>query len=79
MLETCASIDGLKDILSQTNSDKLCHPIAYVSRALSVQQKRYAITEQETLAVVWEKSHFHSYLYGHDVTIFTDHSAVKAV
>ena len=24
-------------------------------------------------------SHFHSYLYGHDVTVLTDHSAVKAV
>ena len=24
-------------------------------------------------------SHFHHYLYGHNVTVFTDHSAVKAV
>ena len=24
-------------------------------------------------------SHFHAYLYGHDVQVFTDHSAVKAV
>ena len=40
---------------------------------------RYAITELETLAIVWAMSHFHSYLYGHDVTVLTDHSAVKAV
>ena len=26
-----------------------------------------------------EKLHFHAYLYGHDVEIRTDHSAVKAV
>jgi len=49
------------------------------SRALSATEKRYAITEFETLAVVWAVSHFHAYLYGNDVTIFTDHSAVKAV
>ena len=79
VLETDASIHGLGAILSQINNDNMCHPIAYASRALSAQEKRYAITEQETLAVVWAVSHFHSYLYGHDVTIFTDHSAVRAV
>jgi len=30
-------------------------------------------------AVVWAVIHFHAYLYGNDVTIYTDHSAVKAV
>lgn len=39
----------------------------------------WSITEPETLAVVWEVSHFHAYLYSHDVQVFTDHSAVKAV
>ena len=29
--------------------------------------------------MVWAISHFHSYLYGHSVTVFTDHTAVKAV
>ena len=42
-------------------------------------QKRYGITELETLAVVWSMQHFHAYLYGHEVNVFTDHSAVKAV
>ena len=36
-------------------------------------------TELETLAVVWAVNHFHAYLYGHDVVVFTYHSAVKAV
>ena len=31
-----------------------------------------------TLAVVWALSHFHYYLYGHKVTVITDHTAVKA-
>lgn len=53
--------------------------VAYTSRALSPQEKRHVITELESLAVVWAVNHFHAYLYGHDVVVFTDHSAVKAV
>ena len=78
-LETDASAKGLGAILSQLGEDKKRHPVAYASRALSDSERRYAITELETLAVVWAMSHFHHYLYGHNVTVFTDHSAVKAV
>ena len=42
-------------------------------------EKRCGITELESLAVVWGISHFHHFLYGHNVTIYTDHTAVKAV
>ena len=37
------------------------------------------MTELEILAVVWACNHFHAYLYGHNVTVYTDHSAVKAI
>ena len=47
--------------------------------ALFPLEKHYAITELESLAVVWTVNHFHAYLHGHDVVVFTDHSAVKAV
>ena len=78
-LETDASIKGLGAVLSQLQDDSCLHPVAYASRSLSGAEKRYAITELETLAVVWAVSHFHAYLYGNDVTVYTDHSAVKAV
>ena len=78
-LETDASVKGLGAIQSQAGEDERRHPVAYASRALSEPEKRYAITEMETLAVVWAMSHFRHYLYGHNVTVFTDHSAVKAV
>ena len=56
------------------------HPVVYASRPLSTLEKTYAVTELETLAVVWAICHVHVYLYGHDVTVYTDHSsAVKAV
>ena len=79
VLETDASAQGLGAVLSQVQDDKRLHPIAYASRALSPQEKKYAITELETLAVVWAVQHYHAYLYGHEVTVYTDHSAVKAV
>jgi len=53
--------------------------VAYESTALSEPEKCYTVTELETLAVVWVLNHFHAYLYGHDVVVYTDHSAVKAV
>ena len=53
--------------------------VAYASRSLSPQERNYRITELETLAVVWAISHFKSYLYGSSVTVYTDHSAIKAI
>ena len=48
-------------------------------RALSPGERNYAITELETLAVVWAVTHFRAYLYGSSVAVYTDHSAVKSV
>ena len=60
-------------------SDEKLHPVAFASRALSPSEKNYSITELETLAVVWAMSHFHAYVYGNEVLVYTDHSAVKAI
>lgn len=79
ILETDASIMGLGAVLSQLQKDDQTHPVAYASRALSQTEQCYAITELETLAVVWAICHFHAYLYWHSVVVYTDHSAVRAV
>ena len=79
LLETDACVKGLGAVLSQKQSDSCFHPVAYASRSLSAPEKNYSITELETLAVVWAIQHFHAYLYGHEVTVVTDHSAVQAV
>ena len=79
ILETDASGEGLGAVLCQIQDDSLSHPIAYASRSLSKAEGNYSITELETLAVVWAVSHFHTYLYAHDVTVYTNNSAVRAV
>ena len=65
--------------MSQLQDDEKVHLVAYASRALSDPEKRFAVTELETLAVIWALNHFHTYLYGNEVIVYTDHSAVKAV
>ena len=79
VLETDASTMGLGAVLAQVQDDGRIHPVAYASRAVSQPEANYGITELETLAVVWAITYFHTYLYGHSVTVFTDHTAVKAV
>ena len=53
--------------------------MAYASRSLSLAERNYGISELETLAVVWAITHFRRYVYGNDVAVFTDHSAVRAI
>ena len=64
--------------MSQQLNSQL-HPVAFASRALSPQERNYSITDLETLAILWLCSHFRAYLYGHVVTIYTDHLASQAV
>ena len=74
-METEALVNKLGAVLShQIQEDKRLHPIAFASQVLTPAER---ITDLETLAVVGAVSHFHYYLYGHRVTIITDHSAVK--
>ena len=75
-----ASPAGLGAILSQhdNNGENEC-VIAYGSRALTAVEQRYSQTEREALAVVWACEHFHLYVYGQPVKIFTDHKALVSI
>ena len=65
-------------MLSQVQDDGLIHPVAYASRSLS---KPEANVQHHGTGDIGGcmGSDFHSCLYGHSVTVFTDHTAVKAV
>ena len=78
-LETDASILGLGAVLAQLQEDSKSHSVAYASRALNRSEKNYSITELETLAVVWAITHFRAHLYGNNVKVVTNHSAVKSI
>lgn len=79
ILEKDASICGLGAVLSQAGEDGLSHPVAYASCSLIDAERNYSVAELETLAIVWAMSHFCSCLYGYEVTVFTNYSAVKSI
>ena len=78
ILETDASINGLGTVLSQAQEDGKVHPVAYASRALSPTEElhHYGAGDPGSGMGCYP---LHYYLYGHNIKIFTDHTAVKAV
>jgi hypothetical protein len=71
-METDASGYTLRCVLTQQGQDGLDHPIAYVSRTMTLAEKNYHTTEQECLAVVWGCQQFRPYIHGQRVDIYTD-------
>ena len=62
--------------LEQQLKDKSWVPIAFASRQLNVQEKKYSTSELELLAVVWSTHHFRYYLLGNRFELLTDHKAL---
>ena len=54
-------------------------PIAYASRALTETEKQYAQIEKEMLAIVYAMEKFHTYTYGRDSTIESDHKPLVTI
>lgn len=76
IIATDASGDGIGGVLKQKIAGKE-RPIAYASRALSEAEKKYPITEQEALAVVFCLQQFRSFVYGQRFQVITDHAALR--
>ena len=54
-------------------------PVAFFSKTLSAVERRYSVTEKETLAVVAGFGHFRPYLHGVHTRCWTDHAAVVKI
>lgn len=76
MLQTDASSVGLGAVLTQTIANKK-KVIAFASRALSDTKKRYSVSKQECLAIVWVIQKFRSYLEDYRFTVITDHNSLR--
>ncbi|KAK3878771.1 hypothetical protein Pcinc_016582 [Petrolisthes cinctipes] len=76
LLDTDASAEGVGAVLSQVGEGQE-HVVAYYSAKFSQPERNYCITRKELLAVVKSLEHFHSYLYGAEFTIRTDHAALR--
>ncbi|XP_045206353.2 uncharacterized protein LOC123558545 [Mercenaria mercenaria] len=76
ILDTDSSDNSTGAILSQVIDDKE-HVIAYMSKKMNKHEQQYCITRKELLAVVRALKQFHHYLYGRDILLRTDNSAVS--
>ena len=63
VLTTDASGIALGAVLSQGEIGKDL-PVGYASRVLNDAERKYSVTDQEALAVVWGVEYFRPYLYG---------------
>ena len=53
--------------------------IAYCSKKLHGAEKNYSATELEGLGVLYALSKFRTYVLGHEVHVYTDHSALRHI
>ena len=74
LLETNASKLGLGAMLSQKQSDRKYHPVAFGSRALHGAEVNYHSTKLEFLAMKWSIKHFQTCLLGHGFKVHTDNN-----
>ena len=73
ILSADASSYGVGAVLKQVQPCGSIKPVAYVSRALSSTEQRYAQIEKEALAATWSSERFQDYLIGMKYKIETDH------
>ena len=76
ILDTDASAYGIGAVLSQVQ-DGQERVVAYSSRSMTKEERRYCVTRKELLAVVFFMKHFRHYLYGRKFTVRTDHGALR--
>ena len=74
VLQVDASGKGLGAVLLQENK-----PITFASKALTPAESRYANIDRELLAVVYGCEKFHTYLYGRNFVVKSDHRPLEQI
>ena len=73
-LQVDASKHGLGATLMQEKK-----PIAYASKSLNSTEQNYAQIEKELYAILFGCRRFHQYIYGHKVTVESDHKPLESI
>ena len=76
IVDTDASAYGIGAVLSQIQNGEE-RVIAYGSRSLTKEERRYCVTRREMLAIVYFLKYFRHYLYGRRFKVRTDHGALR--
>ena len=78
-LSADASSYGLGAVLTQQQPGGEYRPVAYISRALSATEQRYAQIEKEALALTWACERLYEYLVGLHFHMVTDHKPLVPI
>ena len=73
-IEFDSSKDGLGAVLLQEG-----RAVAYGSRALTETEKCYAQIEKEMQAIVYSCQKFHNYIFGKEVTVYSNHKPLETL
>ena len=74
-----ASLRGVGAALLQTDENNVLRPVAFASKSLTPTEQRYACIERELLAIVFAVHRFHTYLYGRNFEVITDHKPLVTI
>ena len=77
ILSTDASGTAIGYILGQLNDQNQEYVIAYGGRALSKDERKWSVTDQECLAVIEGIKAYEHYLTSREFTVHTDHKALS--
>lgn len=73
-----ACIVAVGAVLIQEQDIRRYHPVHYVNRYISKEEKRYSTFEQEALAVIFLPKTFRHYLLSEPFVVHSNHEALRA-
>jgi hypothetical protein len=73
---TDASKRAIGAVLMQTDKHGDTHIVSTALRVLSSVEQKYGVSEQELLAIVYALEKFRTYVYGQEITLYTDNRAL---
>jgi len=76
IINTDASVKAIGAVLMQKDKEGRTNVVSTASHVLTPAERKYTTCELELLAIVYALRKFRIYIYGHKVTLNTDHKSL---